>query len=411
MQHTTRQQDDDKRQLISTLSGKVYPFGRTEEFADNGESLEVVLPKGQQPVIRQGRHIWERFAGFLPFRQPDLSVSPGEGNTPLLGAGSFLSEFAGSKDLWLKNETMNPTWSFKDRGTLTTTWMAREMGEKVTATISTGNMGHSVAAYAARAGMQALVFVPDFTPREKIMPMALHGARIIRVESPDYAAMKKKILEMAGHLGLRIVSGNGPMRVEGYKLTAFEMYEQMDGEVPDYIVVPVSACGHIRGLFKGYRELYQAGYISALPRMVVVQAANNAPVATAIQQGKKQVVPFTDVHTIAEAITTGNPMGGEEIIDKAYRHDWPAMSVTENEILQAQVALARSGFFVEPASATPLAALQKLTAQGTVKKGDRVVLMLTGSGLKDFDVFRHHQVHVYDCTLHNLETTIEQAMQ
>lgn len=402
--------DFERYRLISTLSGEAYPLDRLEEFAGSGESLEVSRVSSRQPEIHQGDHIWERFAGFLPFHEPEPSVSLGEGDTPLLPPGAFLSEYTGSRNLWLKNETVNPTWSFKDRGTLTTMWMSRAMGEKVTATISTGNMGHSVAAYATRAGLQAVVFIPDFTPREKIMPIALHGAHIIRVKAPDYAAMKKQILEMAGRLNLRIVSGNGPLRVEGYKLTAFELYEQMRGEVPDFILVPVSACGHVRGIFKGYRELYEAGYIQQLPRMVVVQASNNAPLAQPIQQGKRAVIPFTRVDTIAEAITTGNPMGGDEIIDKARRFDWPAVDVSEAEILESQAALARAGLFVEPASATTLSALKKLIGRGTVKPGQKVVAMLTGSGLKDFDVFRHHAQRIHDCELHNLERTLEEIM-
>ena len=127
------------------------------------------------------------------------------------------------------------------------------------ATISTGNMGHSIAAYAANAGLRAVVFVPPFAPQEKVMAMAMHGAHVIKVAAPDYAQMKNTVLGLAGRLKLRIVSGNGPIRVEGYKLTAFEMFEQMGGEVPDFVAVPTSACGHIRGIFKGYRELQAAG--------------------------------------------------------------------------------------------------------------------------------------------------------
>ena len=395
------------KKLITTLSGEEYPFDRIEEFAENEESLEVLDDSMKEARIQSGDHLLERFAGFMPFQQSGVSVSLGEGNTPLLQAGPLLNELTGSRQLLLKNETANPTWSFKDRGTLSCIMMSREMGESITATISTGNMGHSVAAYAARAGLRALVFVPSFTPREKIMPIALHGAEIIRVEAPDYAAMKKQILEMARRLNLRIVSGNGPIRTEGYKLTAFELYEQMGGSVPDHILVPVSACGHIRGIFKGFRELRQAGYIDRLPQMVVVQAANNAPIARAIKEGKDHVIPFTHFHTIAEAITTGNPMGGDEIIDKASRYGWLAEEVEENEILEAQAMLARAGLFVEPASATSVYALKKLVASGHINPADKTVVMLTGSGLKDFDVFRHHQVAVRDLAIDRLESHLE----
>jgi threonine synthase len=394
------------KKLVSTITGLEYPFARIREFADNGESLEVWDGSLKEARIVKGARLAERFSAFLPFDHPDPLLSLGEGNTPLLSGGDILNDYTGSRDLWLKNETLNPTWSFKDRGTLSCMWMSREQGEKVTATISTGNMGHSVAAYAARAGLQALVFVPSFTSREKIMPIGLHGATIIRVEAPDYAGMKKQILERAGSLNLRIVSGNGPLRVEGYKLTAFEMYEQMAGNIPDYIVVPVSACGHIRGIFKGYRELYDTGYITKLPKMVVVQAANNAPVASAIRQGAEHVIPYTDFHTVAEAITTGNPMGGDEIIHKAGRYGWLAEEVSEEEILDAQRILAKAGCFVEPASATGIYALRKLIGRGAIPPDAKVAVMLTGSGLKDFDVFRYHTLEVKDIHINRLEETL-----
>ncbi len=243
------------RKLVSTITGLEYPFERLEEFAENGEALEVALAGIERARPRPGCHLWERFAEFLPFNAMNSSASLGEGNTPLLDAGARLKAFTGMEHLLLKNETQNPTWSFKDRGSLACIFMAQEMGERTTATISTGNMGHSIAAYGARAGIKPLIFVPEFAPREKLSAMTIHGAIVIRVRAPDYALMKKAVLGLAKEFNLRIVSGNGPIRAEGYKLTAFELYEQMRGELPDYIAVPTSACGHIRGLFKGFREL------------------------------------------------------------------------------------------------------------------------------------------------------------
>jgi threonine synthase len=249
------------RKLTSTITGREYPFERLEEFADNDEALEVAMAGIERARPRPGLHLWERFADFLPFKNMDVSVSLGEGNTPLMDAGARLKGFTGIERLLLKNETQNPTWSFKDRGSLACVFMAREMGERATATISTGNMGHSIAAYGARSDLKVLVFVPEFAPREKLMAMALHGATVIRVHAPDYALMKKAVLGLAQACNLRIVSGNGPIRAEGYKLTAFELYEQTRGDLPDCVAVPTSACGHIRGLFKGFRELAAAGLI------------------------------------------------------------------------------------------------------------------------------------------------------
>jgi threonine synthase len=284
--------------------------------------------------------------------------------------------------------------------------MARAMEERVTATISTGNMGQSIAAYAARAGLKAIVIVPGFATAEKIAAMAVHGATVLRVQAPDYSVMKRKVLELASELGIRVVSGNGPVRAEGYKLTAFELFEQMDGGVPDFIAVPTSACGHIRGIFKGYVELRAAGLTRKVPRMIIVQAANNSPIVTAVKQRRETVVPFTDIHTVAEAITTGDPPGGNELLDKARRFDWPAEEVSEEEILDGQRILAAAGFFVEPAAATTLHAVKKLRAAGRIGRGDTVVLMLTGSGLKDLSVMRYHRVGTVESGLERVRADL-----
>ena len=397
------------KRLLSTISGQVFPFERIEEFAGNGESLEVAVDRLAGARVRQGRRLWERFVDFLPVDIDD-EISLGEGNTPLLPAGKALSAFTGIVRLFLKNETMNPTWSFKDRGSLTSIAMARQMGEPVTATISTGNMGNSIAAYGARAGIRAVVFVPHYAPAEKIRAMAIHGATVVRVTAPDYSMMKREILGLASGLNLRIVSGNGPIRAEGYKLAAFEMYEQLEGGVPDFIAVPTSACGHIRGIFKGYRELMEAGLTGRLPRMIVVQAANVNPLVSAIREGRDRIVPVAGKETVAEAITSGDPPGGEEIILKARQFGWLAEDVTEEEILDAQRRLAGAGYFVEPAAATSLAAVGKLRAAGKIRQDDSVVLLLTGSGLKDMSVFARQGVEIVESDLRSIRGDVEKIL-
>ncbi len=396
--------------LVSTITHQEYPFNRIEEFAENGESLEVKIEGIEKARIRTGKHIWQRFAEFLPFSRMDESISLGEGNTSLIKADVKLLEYTGLENLLIKNETQNPTWSFKDRGSFSCIAMAKEMGESVTATISTGNMGNSISAYGAKAGIKVIVFVPDFTPKEKILAMGIHGACVIKVQSADYSQMKNAILGMAKDLNLRIVSGNGPIRAEGYKLTAFELFEQMEREVPDYIVVPTSACGHIRGIFKGFRELKKAGIVYNIPKMVVVQAANNSPIVSAIKSGSSAVIPFSNFHTVAEAITSGNPPGGDEIIDKANRYDWLAEDVSEEEIIESQRKLAESGYFVEPASATSLAALKKLRQDGKIARDATVVMILTGSGLKDSEVLKYHSASIVDSNLENVRAELEKML-
>jgi threonine synthase len=399
--------------LRSTLTGIEYPFDRLEEFADNGESLEVVMAGIENARVRPGARSWERFAEFMPFEGLHPELSLGEGSTPLVDAGPALKAHTGIDELLLKNETMNPTWSFKDRGSIACAIMATERGESLTATVSTGNMGQSMAAYGTRAGLRVMVFLPDFAPKEKILSMAVHGATVIRIGGSDYTEMKSRVLGLGPRFSLRIVSGNGPIRAEGYKMEAFELFEAFRGAVPDFVVVPTSACGHVRGLFKGFRELLGAGLITRLPRMVVVQAAANSPLVSAMKTASREVVPFRNFHTVAEALTSGRPPGGEEILAKAIEHGWLGEDATEDEILESQRQYARAGFFVEPGTATTLAAVRKLRARGAIAKHDRVVIMLTGSGMKDLDVFRLHSadaIDVIDCAVDDLERRVEQLV-
>lgn len=398
-----------KKYLISTLSNTKYPFERLEEFAENGESLEVKIEGLESATRKNGPTIWHRFRDFLPFDALNLSFSLGEGSTPLLESKP-LAEYTGITSLFLKNETLNPTWSFKDRGSFPCILMAKELNEPFVATISTGNMGASLAAYGARSGIKPIIFIPPFCPEEKIRSMAIHGAIIFKVEAPDFGQMKKKILSLADTLKLRIVSGNGPIRVEGYKFCSFELFEQLNGKIPDFIAVPTSACGHIRGLFKGFSELLEAGLTNRLPRMIIVQATNNSPLVTAFKQGKHKPVPFSDVHTIAKAITTGNPIGGDEILHKAYKHNWLAEDVSEEEILVGQRLLGQAGFFVEPSAATSLLAVKKLREAGKIKQNESVVLMLTGSGLKDSEVFQHHPLNLILSNISNIESDLSKVL-
>jgi len=399
-----------KKTLVSTLSGDKYPFDRLEEFAENGESLEVKIEGLKSATIKPGPTIWQRFAEFLPFQNYSPDFSLGEGDTPLLESKK-LAEYVGLDSILLKNETVNPTWSFKDRGSLPCILLAKQMGERFVATISTGNMGASIAAYGARSGIQPIIFIPRYCPEEKIRSMSIHGATIVKVDAPDYGEMKRKILSLADRFKLRIVSGNGPIRVEGYKFGAFELFEQLKGKVPDFIAVPTSACGHIRGLFKGFCELLESGLANKLPRMIIVQAAQNSPLVTAFKQGKTKPVPFTDVRTIASAITTGNPMGGDEILNKAYKYHWLAEDVTEEEIRIGQRVLGQAGFFVEPSAATSLIAVKKLCEGGKIKRNESVVLILTGSGLKDSEVFQDHPVEVIASSVATIEDDLQKILK
>jgi threonine synthase len=163
-------------------------------------------------------------------------------------------------------------------------------------------------------------------------------------------------------------------------------------------------------LFKGYFELREAGVTGALPRMIIVQARKNSPIASAIKQGREQIIPFVNITTVAEAITSGNPMGGDELIDKAKRFRWLAEDVTEEGILDSQQRLARGGFFVEPAAATSLGAVRSLREQGKIEPDASVVLMLTGSGLKDQEAVRSRCMDIIDSNIESVEEDVRRVM-
>jgi len=389
--------------LKSTLSKKEYSINRLKEWSENKEPLEVEIGGIAGASINNGDYIWDRFIDFLPFENINPNYSLGEGDTSVLEGSEKLTNYCDINNIFLKNESQNPTWSFKDRGSLACVWMAKAMDEEITATISTGNMGNSIAAYGAKANLNAVVFLPEFTPEEKVAAIGIHGAQIYKVKAPDYSEMKKKILDYASDLGIRVVSGNGPIRVEGYKLTAFEIYEQFSGDIPDYIALPTSACGHIRGIFKGFKELKMAGYLNKLPKMIVVQAKNNSPIVKAIKENKNEIVEERNIDTIAEAISSGSPYGGKEIIEKSYKYNWLAENVSEEKIIESQKLLARDGLFVEPSSATTLNAVKKLRSKNLLKKDDNVMLILTGSGLKDFDVIKKYKFDINKVNIDDIE--------
>lgn len=353
-----------------------------EEFGSKGQALEVILPNIESAKIKEGNTIIEKYRDFLPF-ETIFKCSLGEGKTPLLLASSGLNDFLSHDHIYLKNETVNPTWSFKDRGSWAAVQLAKNFNEKVIATVSTGNMGNSTAAFAIKNGLKAVIIVPQQASLEKIKAACLHGAEIIRVKTNNYSDMKSSLAKWAAKNEFRLSSGNNAIRVEGYKITAFEIFEQMNHTVPEYIAVPTSACGHIRGIFKGFKELKEAGITDKLPKMVIVQAEGNAPLVNALKKGINKPDIVDKPQTIASAITTGNPLGGEEIINKAKQYDWLYTSVSEEKILEGLKIFAQEGHYVEPSTATLAYGIQQLIQEEKIKSSDKVVMILTGSGLKD----------------------------
>jgi threonine synthase len=321
-----------------------------------------------------------------------------------------LKVYTGLDRLYLKNETANPTWSFKDRGTVVCCALARQLGEPYLATISTGNMGQSVAAYAARCGLKALIVVPATASPQKLQAAAVYGATILRVETDDLCNLKHQLAAVAKSLGLRITSGANPFRVEGYKFEAFEMWEQLDGVVPDFVIVPTSAGGHIRGIFKGWQELEAAGLVESLPTMVLVQAASNAPLADALVGELPEPVPYPPAKTYASALTSNDPPGGADLLRLAQNAGWLGATVAEEAICEGWEIAARAGLWVEPSSAIVLPALRQLAARGVIPRDACVVASVTGAGPKDMRLVENSSFTVVQTTLTALENQLKKFL-
>ncbi|MBI0582595.1 MAG: threonine synthase [Methanomassiliicoccus sp.] len=314
----------------------------------------------------EGAGIW-RYRDMLPVER---SISLSEGGTPLVRRRDSQEE------VYLKVEGDSPTGSFKDRGTSVVISDASNRGYQSAVVASTGNMGASVAAYCAYANIAARVFIPPGIPEEKIAQISAYGAELVPVEGGFGDAVRRAREEAAS--GAYLAStGLNPYFIEGLKTIAFELFEQMG--VPDRIVVPTGTGGLLTAIFKGFRELRSLGVVDRLPQMIAVQAADVAPIVEAWEGGREPRAPAGGGHTIATAILVKVPFNGLSAIEAMNASGGYGVTVTDHEIVQAIRVLGQEGVFAEPAAAAAMAALGRIDR----RPGDRTVLMITGSGLKD----------------------------
>ncbi|SMG27017.1 threonine synthase [Dethiosulfovibrio salsuginis] len=372
-------------------------------LCDEPMDVEADLPSSFPPV-KPKETLMERFRDFFPFADPRSDLSLGEGFTPLVDMEALGRSF-GLSSLWAKNEGANPTWSFKDRGTLTGVIHAMEMGYDRIGTVSTGNMAASVAAYGARAGIETVVLVNKGLPREKLGPIAMYGPRLIKVDG-DYGRLYHESLRIGKKLGIYFINSDAPFRVIGSKTISYEIWEQLNRSVPDWVVVPVSAGGNLRGIVQGFVDLVSMGLLNRLPRFLVVQAEGCSPIVKAFEEGAEKVRRFDSPHTVAHAIENPFPPSGNQVLRLVRANGWSCKAVSEDSIIEAQRALAFNGLFVQPASAVALAGLKKAMADGTVEQGQSAALILTGAGLKYTAVFGQHDLSWTQCSLDKLEKAL-----
>src|SRR3981081_2883531 len=331
---------------------------------------------------RRPASMW-RWESFLPAAAAD-AVSLGEGNTPLLEAPAL-----GLGDVWIKDESRNPTWSFKDRLASAALTMARRFGAKVIASSSSGNAGAAAAAYAAKAGLPCVVFTFLGASPPLLARRRADGAMVVVVE--DKADRWR--LQTAGvrELGWYPTSaffgpvvGSNPYGMEGYKTIAFEIAEAFDWEVPDWCVLPVCYGDALFGMWKGFEELKALGWIDRTPRLVAAEVSGSI---TAAMASGEPMPPDRPRNAPSIATSIGASQGTVQALEVLRRSDGAAVTVEDDELARWVVTLgAREGIWAEPSSVAPFAAIEVLRASGVIAPGDRAVALLTASGLKDTSV-------------------------
>jgi threonine synthase len=353
--------------------------------------------------------ILKRFRAFYPFSEVSEDVSLGEGGTPLIRS-SVVGQQWGLDGLYFKDETQNPTWSFKDRGTFCGIQYAISLGYERIGTVSTGNMAASVAAYGARAGLPTFILVSAGIPAEKIKPIAVYGPHLVRVEG-GYHELYDGSLRAGERYGIYFINSDAPFRVEGSKTIAFEICEQMHFQVPDYVIIPVSSGGNFRGVLKGFEEFESAGLIDTVPKFIVVQAEGCAPISEAFERGREKVERIRDPRTIAHGMENPYPPSGNQVLRKLRQNGGLALTVSDEEILEAQGLLAQEGIFGQPAACAPLAAAKKLIGNGYLKPEDSIVLLITGAGLKVPSALQHLDAPAISTAINGLTDAIGKVIE
>ena len=323
--------------------------------------------------------VW-RYKEFLPVRIEPVSLQ--EGGTPLYHL-KRLGEELGLKNLYAKHEGMNPSGSFKDRGMTLGVSMAKQLGKNIVACASTGNTSASMAVYAAKAGMPAVVLLPaGHVALGKVAQALMHGAKVISIRG-NFDRALEMVHELCVSHGIYLLNSINPYRLEGQKTIGFEAVDQL-GCVPDRFVLPVGNAGNISAVYKGLCEWKDIGYIDSLPKMTGIQAAGSMPIVNAVKNNLPVVEVEQNPETVASAIRIGAPVNAEKALRAIRETGGTAESVTDEEILEMQRDLARKeGIGVEPASAASVAGIKKMAEQGLLDKDEKIVCVVTGHLLKD----------------------------
>src|SRR5437899_5385798 len=335
----------------------------------------------------EGQTLW-RYHAMLPVQSPAGVVSLGEGMTPLLRT-ERLGKRLGLNHFYIKDESLNPTGSFKARGLALAIARAAELGVTRVAVPSAGNAGGATAAYAARAGLESYVFMPRDVPRAFIVECQINGAHVELVDGLITDAGRRVAAGRDEYGWFDLSTLKEPYRVEGKKTMGYELAEQFDWELPNVIIYPTGGGTGLIGMWKAFDEMEQMGWIgSKRPRMVTVQASGCAPIVRAFEEGKRFADEFPNAHTTASGLRVPKAIGDFLIIDALRASGGTAIAVTDEELIEATKEIGSAeGIFCAPEGAACLPALRKLMNDGAVKSDERVVLFNTGSGVKYLESF------------------------
>ncbi len=329
-----------------------------------------------------------RYAPVLPVTRHASIVSLGEGMTPLVRTPRLGSRL-GAQQLWVKDEGLNPTGSFKARGLSCAVSMAVELGIRKLAIPSAGNAASAMAAYAAAAGLEAHIFMPRDVPQANFVECKAYGARVTLVDGliSDCARMVAAGAEKEGWFDVTTLKE--PYRIEGKKTMGYELAEQMNWELPDALFYPTGGGVGIIGMWKAFAEMEALGWIGPKrPKMIAVQVEGCQPVVRAFQQGDARSTMWQNAHTVASGLRVPKPLGDFLILDAVRSSGGTAIAVSDSELLDAGIRLAsEEGLFIAPEGAACVSALEKLLANGFLKANEKIVIYNTGAGLKYLEAY------------------------
>jgi threonine synthase len=380
--------------LYCSACGKTYEPGRLYNLCDCGKPLMVAydLEAAARTLTRESLasrepSLW-RYREVLPLDDQRNRLTLGEGMTPLLKAERLGSKL-GLSNLFIKDEGVNPTGSFKARGMAVAISMAKELGVKKLAVPSAGNAGGALAAYAAKGGIPAFIFMPGDTPKANIIECQQTGAHVTLIDGliTDCGKIVAERKEAEGWFDVSTLKE--PYRIEGKKTMGYELAEQFNWELPDVILYPTGGGTGLIGMWKAFDEMEQMGWIgSRRPRMVTVQAEGCAPIVKAFAAGETSGADVPGAHTVAAGLRVPKAIGDFIMLDILRRSGGTAVSVTDEELLAAVKEIGSTeGIFAAPEGAACLPALKKLLARGEVDRSERIVLFNTGTGVKYLEAF------------------------